>query len=619
MKMIRWSGLLIFVVLLAVIVAFWWFFAAPLLKNGIEDYGSELVGAKVEISSLALNISPFGFSLHKLSVADPEQAMSNLFEFSSADAHVDFMKLLMGQFIIDDLEIEGLLLNGQRSSSGLLNKTTQPEKNQTAQDEEGMFEDISLELPSADEILKREPLLLEQRKLEWDSLYDLEREKIKTIIKTLPDKEKINGYEKEIDVITKGEIKSVQDFDQRRKKLKLLKRAIKHDRDNLRLANKQYKESYTALKKQLILLKQAPGEDWKNIKEKYGIDELGASNISKLLFGETITEVSEQIIYWYTKIKPLLLTNLEDNKQELEAKPERAKGRYIHFPITNPSPDFLIRSLALSMKLDKGSISGSMRDITHQPQIIARPMLLKIDGEGLDSIKVISINGTFDHISPVQSLDKVKFMLEGVTLNKIEISKSHHLPITLSSAKGDIEGNLSFGQGIFSGKTNSTFSDAIFSSSAKEGLAKEIGLALAKVEQFDLQVGLKGEIDDIDINIKSDLDRRLKNAVKGRLKDKEKQFEEKLKIKLDNELEKYLADDNKQLQNLLKEQGSIDSRLAGMEKMLKQKLDDYADIQKQQLKDKADKEEEKLKEKQNEKEDELEKKLKDKLKGLWKH
>lgn len=607
MKMIRWSGLISFVVLLSVVVVFWWMLAAPLIKRGIEGYGSEMVGAKVELSAVALNLAPFGFGLRELSVADPENAMSNLFEFDAAEAHVDFIKLLMGQVIIDDLNIDGLLLNGERSSSGLLVKKSKSQEKEGAEKEPGMFADISVELPSAEEILKREPLLVEQRKDEWDSLYDQEKTKIKASIKSLPHKQKVKSYEKEIDAITKGKIKSVQDFEQRKKKLKQLKKAIKQDRDSLRLAKKQYKDSYKALKKQLLLLKQAPGEDWKNIKAKYGLDEIGATNISRLLFGETITEVSNQVLYWYDKVKPLLVSRMEKEKQQQESEPQRAKGRYIHFPIADPTPDFLIRSLALNIKLDKGEISGAIKDITHQPEIIGRPMILDVKGKNLDNIASLQIAGSFDHIKPDYSLDKALFNLQGVTLNNIKISKSHHLPITMASANADVDGELLFSEGVFRGKADSKFSRVEFESSAKHGLAKEIGLALAKVNRFDLQANLKGAIDDVDIDIKSDLDRRLKNAVKSSLKEREKQLEAKLKSKLDKKLEQYLAKDNKKLQSLLKEQGSIDERLAGMEDMLKQKLDDFTDAKKQELKDRVDKEE-----------DELEKKLKDKLKGLWK-
>jgi uncharacterized protein (TIGR03545 family) len=600
MSWFRWTGIGAFTALLLAIVLFWLMAAGMLIKGAIEHYGSNALGAKVALDSVNLNLQPFGFTLHNFSAADPESPMTNALEFKKASAHVDLLKLMMGQVIIDDLEISGLEFNTARSSSGLIEKKTKERKAPKEKTEPGMFDSIQVKLPSADEILSREPLVTEQRKEEWDKLYASEKTKIEAMLAGLPDENKIKKYEQDIKQITQGEINSLADFNQSKERLDKIRAAIKQDRDNLRNAKKQYKESYAALKQQAELLKAAPAQDWNKIKNKYGLDEMGATNISRLLFGDSLTSIAQKALYWYQKAKPLLPTKSES--ELTEKKPERLKGRYVQFASKDPTPDFLIRKTSLDMKLEKGSFEGSLKDITHQQHVIKRPMLLLVKGEGLEKAASIRIDGTFDHIDPYKSVDKVTYTMQDVVLKNMKISKSHNLPLTLASAAVDIKGQVTLAGSELRGLANGDFQQARFESSAEEGFAKELGSALTKIDHFTLDTKFKGAMDDVDFDIKSDLDKRLKSAIKERFQEREQELEEKLKSRLDEKVAAYLGADNQQLAELLKGQGSVDNKLESIENLLQQKLDDYTDQKEKEAKDK-------LKEKEDE--------LKDKLKKKW--
>ena len=600
MSWFRWTGIVAFVALVLAIVLFWLMAAGLLIKGAIESYGSDAMGAKVSLDSVNLNLQPFGFTLHNFSAADPENPMTNALEFKKASAHVDLLKLMMGQVIIDDLEISGLEFNTARSSSGLIEKKTVVAKAPKKETDPGMFDSIQVKLPDADEILSREPLLTEQRKEEWDNLYASEKTKIEAMLDGLPDAKKIDKYEQDIKKITQGKINSLADFNQSKERLNKIREEIKQDRDNLRNAKKQYKESYAALKQQAELLKAAPGQDWNKIKNKYGFDEMGATNISRLLFGDSLTSIAEKVLYWYQKAKPMLPTKSES--EVTEKKPERLKGRYVQFASKDPTPNFLIRKTSLDMKLEKGNFEGSLKDITHQQGVIKRPMLLKVRGEGLEKADSIRIDGTFDHIDPYKAADKVTYAMQGVVLKNMKISKSHNLPLTLASAAVDIKGQVTLAGSELRGLAKGDFQQARFESNAEEGFAKELGSALTKIDHFTLETKFKGAMNDVDFDIKSDLDKRLKSAIKERLQEREQELEEELKSKLDAKVAAYLGADNQQLTELLKGQGSVDNKLESIENLLQQKLDDYTDQKEKEAKDKV-----------KEKEDEL----KDKLKKKW--
>jgi len=58
MKMIRWWGLAAFFGLILILALAWYFLAPVIIKNSIENLGSEALGAKVEIESVDLTLFP---------------------------------------------------------------------------------------------------------------------------------------------------------------------------------------------------------------------------------------------------------------------------------------------------------------------------------------------------------------------------------------------------------------------------------------------------------------------------------------------------------------------------------------------------------------------------------
>ncbi len=583
MRWIRWSGLISFLIIIGAVLSIWWLLAAPLIKTSIEHYGSEAVGAKVNVADVALAIQPFGFLLHELSVADPDQPMQNLFEFDRAEAKLDLLKLLWGQIIIDEITIHQVQLETPRRVSGALpaSQTKEQRDESESKDKElDMFDDMSIDLPSADDILKKEPLLTEKRKKEWDRLYAAEKRKLADISDKLPDKAKIARYKQEVKAITKDKIKSLDDFKQRQKRLKQLKRDIKQDRKNLKTAKDQYKQSYNKLTRQLKLLREAPGEDWQHLKSKYSLDEMGASNLSRLLFGDSVTQISKKALYWYDKAKPFIGSSEDKDKEQV---PDRLDGRYIHFHSDDPTPDFLIRNAKLDLQLPMGQFAIRIEDITHQPEIIGRPTLLHLKGEKLDKIRTVIVEGVFDHSNPVKSSDNIQYIVQGLQLENMTISR---LPITLAAAQADVRGDLFYQDQIVGGQAKAKFQQADFVSEAKEGLAKELGKALDNIQQFTLQANIKGAMGDVAVDIKSDLDRQIKAAVSKRLKQKEKDLQKKLKRKLDNKLKTYLAGNSEKLGGLSSQQIIMDGQLSQLDDLLKQKLDDHKKQEKRKAEDK---------------------------------
>ena len=86
MKWIRWSGLAGFVVVVGLIAALWLLAIGPLMKMAVEKYGSEAVGAQVNVEEISLGFSPLSLTITGVQVADKDAPMENLVSFDTAVA-----------------------------------------------------------------------------------------------------------------------------------------------------------------------------------------------------------------------------------------------------------------------------------------------------------------------------------------------------------------------------------------------------------------------------------------------------------------------------------------------------------------------------------------------------
>lgn len=123
-KLIRWPGLIAFVVLVGGLAGFWLLFADAIVKGIIERRGTAMVGAKVEIAGLDLTLVPAGMRISGLAVTDPDSPMTNAVEIGEMVMTVDSGRLLRRKLIIDEMGIEGMRFGTARSVSGAVKKRT---------------------------------------------------------------------------------------------------------------------------------------------------------------------------------------------------------------------------------------------------------------------------------------------------------------------------------------------------------------------------------------------------------------------------------------------------------------------------------------------------------------
>ncbi len=608
-KWLRWQGALGFIVVTSLLLSIGWFFLDNWIHYAIESQGEDLVGAKVELEQVNTTLSPLGVELINLQVADPDEPFQNMLQIGNIRTHLDPLYLLMGQAIFDEAEILDVQFATERKTSGAL--PSSQKKKDTVEEKsivDEALEVAGIEPPSVDSILEKEKLTTQTKAEELDALYQQCEKIAKDAQNTIPDKTRLKQYEDRLQAIVKGKLKSVDDFKQRKQKLKELKAEIRSIKTQIEESKDKLLACRSNFNKELKALRNAPKEDVKRLKDKYQFSDQGASNFARLLFGDSAEKWLDEALVWYEKLAPVLLES--DSEEETI---ERSVGRNIHYPGVNALPDFLIRKSKVSLILPYGEFVAEINDITHQQSILGRPITLNMTGKELTDFDSFILEGQFDRRIVGEAKDSLQLKVEGLKVNDAKLLSLKGNDIRLAEAKAVLNAEANYYKKELQFLNKMEFVDARFEGGGDKGIGKQLGLALASIKTFSLKASANGPLDDLDIDLKSNLDKKIGDAISARMKQKQKELEKKLETKINAQLAGYLKKNNidsgkfnVDVNNL---SASMDKNKKQLEQLLESEVADYEAQKKQELEEKEAAEKERLKRKADQE-------LKDQLKSF---
>jgi len=124
-RWIRWQGFVAFLCVTISIFLIWVLVVDPIVKRVIENSGTKIVGAKVELEKADLSIFPIGLTLFGLQVTDPDEPMKNAVEIVRIAGTIDSLQLLRRKVIINEMSVDGVRFGTQRIRSGAISKKTE--------------------------------------------------------------------------------------------------------------------------------------------------------------------------------------------------------------------------------------------------------------------------------------------------------------------------------------------------------------------------------------------------------------------------------------------------------------------------------------------------------------
>ena len=534
------------------VLALLWVAPAHVIKWGIESYGSEALGARVEVDSVKFSWLDTELIIAGLQVANPDEPSQNLLTVDHLATAFDLGQLLDKKVYLDALLIDGVALDTTRLNSGELPADDETKKNTLPM--------LDMALVDTDQLIAKEKVIYGQRVKAYQQHIKDKQARVQKNIDQLPNQNKINDYKARIKQLkkSKGPMGALSAF----RELDKLNKEIKRELNKIKAVEASVKHEYAQFQQELSVIKGLPNKSVAEIINTLGIDEsLLAQAGQQLLEGK----VRQWIDQGYTAYHMVV--------------GEKADGAELIAGSTNKTvPDFLVKLTTLSGRFTHGehagSIEGTITNITEAPQLVAEPIMVDIKTTG-DTLGSINLLGEIDHRTKGQERDTLQLKMDETVLNGYMLADNPDLTLQLNKAMLALASKVTLTQ--FSHielELKSLFSEVDFAVSgddkekASETLTA-ISEALKDLSFVRLDGIAKGEIQTPDLSFETNLDAILESALSGMVKGKLKKIEREVKEKLVSSMDAQLKPATQSLNDFGLLSMNVDTVRVELERILK--------------------------------------------------
>ena len=573
--MIRWKGVIAFVVLLVLTGFALWLTDDMAAEKIIEEYGSQLVGAKVEVDHAKVSALRVNLDLKGLQVTNPNKAMENLFSANKIKFDFKVLPLFYPSAMATKVNIKGLRFSTKRKTSGALKQTHSKDKSfinkkmkkainkkvnsLKSEYQKSTFTSLinNIKAGNAKEIIQDLDL---QTVKEANAL----RNDIKKTqayhnfqLKKFPSNAKLTRLEKEIKSLEntnwKNPAETLRAINKMRKYQKLISRLQKKIAEE----QKNYTTSLKQLQNRVDRFKSAVKQDKEKIKKEFPLNEEGLKNLGIKLFGEEIIKHYEQVLMAVTYIRGYMAkkgSGEEQKEIKVVAAPE---GKNVIFPVKAIYPgvwcgEVLLQHLDSKNKRDR-EISGKIKNITDSPMLIKKPLIaeLKIDMPA-KNIKKGLLKFKWDQYKSYPSAD-AKVVLNGIQLNNIKLKEEKKFALKLKNGIANINNMIKFEQKTTKIITKLVISEVVldFKETSSNTYLNLIKQSLSKIGEFSFDI--KSTITDdgeLTISLSSNLDKILSNTLQKQTGQMLKNKRGKARSLLEQKLANYNRQNNRQMNAL---------------------------------------------------------------------
>ncbi|MFT2089814.1 TIGR03545 family protein [Paraglaciecola sp. 2405UD69-4] len=575
-SIIRWPGLVAFFVVVGLFAAISIVFLDFWIKLAAEKVLGKTNGAEVNIESVEHTFSPFSITLNRIQMTAPDAPETNKFEAQAVSAAIDVPPLLLRKFIIDDLKITGVEFGTSRDSEGDVYLESE---NDSLENQSELTDPKNL--PSVDEILAKSPLKTTQAAEEVATAYNRHSDDLQAQYEALPSKDKLKGYESRIKELTETDYKDAAKLLAAKKEFDELKEDIKADKKQLENFKTAVTDAKADLSPKLAALKDAPTQDYNQLKSLVAGDPDAIEDVTTLVFGEKIGQWSHYALAAFEIVGPMLLSS---EKSEQEAK--AYKGQWISFDNNAGLPDLLIKKAEISLAWQEENISSYWTDITYQHDIIGRATTFYVDSSASKLWNSLKINGDLWFSDTNGAKAKQSWALDGLTLSDLALVNQDKITSQLNSGLLSSSGNLSLTGETLSGKGLVDLQQLLIDAAGTNKITNIVADTLNQLTKLTLTTDIAGTLGDLDLSIGSDLNQQIGGALLSNISSEQQEKLDELQQKLNAQTSGVLGEGNEQFQQLLDWEQLADGDLSSVNSMLEAKLDSLVEQKKDEAKDK---------------------------------
>ncbi|MFQ3208216.1 MAG: hypothetical protein ACI9IT_002382 [Glaciecola sp.] len=546
---------------IAGIFILYFLFANTLLKTLATNALGDASGAEVNIDSIEHGIFPFSLTLTRLQATDNDNPIRNRLEVARVKADVDFIPLLNKKLIVNELIVRDVEFDTQRESAGVV--YVQPD----AQASNFAFPTLS-DLPSVDQILEKSPLKTTAAVAEAQKVVQQYQQPLKDKYAALPSTDKLTAYKERLKALQKIDYKNPVELAAAKKEFDEIKQAIIIDKTNITEFTELAKEAKAASANSLSALKTAPQEDFDLLKGLVAGDEGAIGQVTQHLFGEKAKIYTQGLL----AAMAMLSSNPEEPVIEDTA-------------LDDGLPNVWIKKAAINIKWQDEQIETVWKDITDQHALIGNPTTFLINSSQAENWRIIDLKGTFEiiqgQVNSVQNWD-----IKGLVLDAIELvpeESKQKLNALLESGLLASKGGLKVVDGKLSGSSVIDLSALKLKATGKNDLTSAMADVISGLSDLKLSTDFSGSLTSPSIKIKSDLDKKMLQALSSGLTGNSSGKLSELKSKLNAKVAEQLGQSGQQLESVDALLAAAQGDAASLKELLKSQMRNALDQKKDKL------------------------------------
>ena len=538
------------VVLLVVVLVALWLLPPRIIHWAIEDYGSQAVGAKVDVGSVEFSWLASQLQIHDLAVTNASQPMTNAVQFDRIATQFDLMRLFDSKVYLDLVLVEGIALDGARETSGALPGVTPTEQ------EESGFALPDLGLPDPSQLIEKEKAIYLAKVEEFNDQLNQREQRWQAAIDGLPDETNLDAYEKQWKQAKSG------NFLEKLEKADGIRKKVKKDIDQIKSVQSKLDREYEQLQTDYRNLKGLSNQSMAQIIDELGLSESVVANIGNRIASGQAKQWLQTGYSYYN----LLLGG--------EAGPASEEEAAVSEPKT--SPDFLIRLLRLTGPFQQGgrtgTVEGEVTNISDAPSL--HPEAIKVDINALgEALGAISLVGMLDHTQADQVKDQLTLKVKDSALSNFSLADSDSLSLALEKATLNLDAqarvgsnqNLDFDlKGLFS-----DLAVQMAGQQSEEAWAGSLLKSLQNMDRVSLNAKASGKVSDPTLTVSTNLNNLFKSAFSGVVKQQSAALEKQVKGELDAALSEQIAPLESKLGAMASYSEQADGRLDEFKSLLK--------------------------------------------------
>jgi len=532
-KIFRWRAIGPLLVLLVIVSVLWWLFADTIARRQSQKIGTQMLGAKVEIQHLHLDLGNGDVTIRGLTIASPHEPFKNLLQADELVADLDVVPLTEKKIIIDRIVANGLRFGTPRETDGRV----------AAKSGDGIAGRVLAETREWASQFQIPVLQLATGKISIDSLdprrlstipaaealgarADSSRRSWQAAFDTLRIGPTLDSASATLEKLRRSRATDLATLNEARQAIDRLKRA----RARVSTLERDITQGAASLQSGLAGLDSARARDYAFARSLLKLPSLDAPEVGSALFAPGAIKPFERVLYWAQLARRYMPPGLFPRATTGPTRVRRA-GEDVRFPRERALPRFLLRSAELSFLLRPTSdqplrYAGRLTGLTSDPALYGRPMVASATGPQL------SAGAMLNHLRGIP-VDTAGATVAGIRLPAFELPG---LPLRLDPGAATMQLGFHLNGDTIHARYAIRSSNVRWerdSGLANTTIGNLIWRTVSGISNLDVEARLSGALHRPQLAVRSNLDQAIASRLRAELGEQAAAAERQMRERVD--------------------------------------------------------------------------------------